>query len=125
MQHLQDYGTFELQTHVRGHGRSERILHAEEQILERDEKELHIIPRRLAAEVGVSQFVVHRTLKKQGHIHTMFKKCKVSSPNFLQCILFTGEAGFTRNAVFYSHNTQIWSDENNSFNISYKKVVAF
>ncbi|KAJ3640322.1 hypothetical protein Zmor_003629 [Zophobas morio] len=31
-------------------------------------------------------------------------------PNFLQCILFTHEAGFTRNAVLYSDNTHIWSD---------------
>ena len=31
-------------------------------------------------------------------------------PNFLQCILFTHEAGFARNAVLYSDNTHIWSD---------------
>ena len=31
--------------------------------------------------------------------------------SFLMCILFTDEAGFTRNAVFNSHNTHIWSDE--------------
>ena len=33
-------------------------------------------------------------------------------PDFLNWILFTDEAGFTRNAVFNSHNTHIWSDEN-------------
>ena len=33
-------------------------------------------------------------------------------PNFLNCILFTDEARFTRNTVFNSHNTHIWSDEN-------------
>ena len=33
-------------------------------------------------------------------------------PKFLNCILFTDEAGFTRNAIFNSHNTHIWSDEN-------------
>ena len=58
VQHFQDHGTFELQTHDRGHSRTERILQAEEQILERVEEEPHIITRRLAAEVGVSQFVV-------------------------------------------------------------------
>ena len=63
----------------------------------------------------------------------MFKKCKVlestdfprrviycewllqkccERPNFLNCILFTDETGFTRNAIFNSHNTHIWSDEN-------------
>ena len=33
--------------------------------MERVEEEPHISTRRLAAEVGVSQFVVHRTLKEQ------------------------------------------------------------
>ena len=32
--------------------------------------------------------------------------------NFLNCILFSHEAEFTRNAVFNSHNTHIWSYEN-------------
>ena len=32
--------------------------------------------------------------------------------NFLNCILFMDEAGFTKKAVFNSHNTHIWSDEN-------------
>ena len=31
--------------------------------------------------------------------------------NFLNCILFTDEAGFTCNAIFNSH-TYIWSDKN-------------
>ena len=33
-------------------------------------------------------------------------------PKFLNCILFTDEAGFTRNAVFNRDNTHIWSNEN-------------
>ena len=33
-------------------------------------------------------------------------------PDFLKCTLFTDEAGFTRNAVFNSHKTYFWSDEN-------------
>ena len=68
------------QTHDRGSDRTERILQPEEQILERHEEERDISTRRLAAEVGVSQFVVHRTLKEQRNIHTMFKKCKVWNP---------------------------------------------
>ena len=31
-------------------------------------------------------------------------------PNFLNCILLH-EEGFTRNAVFNSHNTHIWADK--------------
>ncbi|KAJ3665547.1 hypothetical protein Zmor_001038 [Zophobas morio] len=44
----------------------ERILQSEEQILERVKEEPEIITHRLAAEVEVSQFVVHRTLNEQG-----------------------------------------------------------
>ena len=76
IQHLRDHGTVQPQTHVHDSG---RILQAEEQILERIEEEPDISTRRLAAEVGVSQFVVHRTctLKIKAYIHTTFKKCKL------------------------------------------------
>ncbi|KAJ3651451.1 hypothetical protein Zmor_017494 [Zophobas morio] len=43
--------------------RMQRILQAEEQILQRVEEEPDISTLRLAAEVEVSQFIVHRTLK--------------------------------------------------------------
>ncbi|KAJ3655760.1 hypothetical protein Zmor_014874 [Zophobas morio] len=66
VQHLRDHGTFQPQTHDRGRDRTERILQAEEQISERVEEELDISTRRLAAEVGVLQFVTHCTLKEQG-----------------------------------------------------------
>jgi hypothetical protein len=33
-------------------------------------------------------------------------------PNFLSIVLTTDEAGFTRDGVFNSHNTHIWSEEN-------------
>ena len=49
---------FKPQIHDRGPNSTERILQTEEQILERFEEEPHIITRRLAAEVGVLQFVV-------------------------------------------------------------------
>ena len=81
VQHLRDHGTFNLKlTIVAVIGQTEYLLQSEEQILERAEEKPDISTRRLAAEVEVSQFVVHRTLKEQGHIHTMLKKCKVWSP---------------------------------------------
>ena len=50
-------------------------MQAEEQIFERAEEEPDINTRRLAAELGVSQFVPHRTLKEQGiypyHVQTV------------------------------------------------------
>jgi hypothetical protein len=33
-------------------------------------------------------------------------------PNFLSIVVTTDEAGFTRDGVFNSHNTHIWSEEN-------------
>jgi hypothetical protein len=33
-------------------------------------------------------------------------------PNFVSIVLTTDEAGFTRDGVFNSHNTHIWSEEN-------------
>ena len=54
LQHLRDHGNFKPQTHGRGRDRTERILQAEEQILERVEEEPDISTRRLAAEVGAS-----------------------------------------------------------------------
>ena len=53
-------------THDRGRGRTERILQPEEQILERVEEKPDISTGRVAAEVGILQFVVHCTLKEQG-----------------------------------------------------------
>ena len=94
-------------------------MQAEEQILEHVEE-------KPEAEVGVSQFVVHPTLKEQGlhpyHVQKvqalkytdfprrviycewLLQQCR-ECPNFLNCILFTDEAEFTRNAIFSSHNT--------------------
>ena len=44
----------------------------------------------------------------------LLQQCR-ERPNFLNCIQFTNAAGFTRNAVFNSHDTHIWSDENPHF----------
>ena len=48
----------------------------------------------------------------------LLQQCR-DRPNFLNCILFTDEVGFTRNAVFNTHNTHIsttifvWNLSNN------------
>ena len=76
---------------------------------------------------------MHRALKKQGiypyHVQKvqalepadflrsvincewLLQQCR-ECPNFLNWILFTDEAGFISNAVFNSHNTHVWFDEN-------------
>ena len=53
VQHLRDHGTFTPQTHDLGHDTTEKILQAEEKILERVEEDPDISTRRLAAKVGV------------------------------------------------------------------------
>ena len=61
------------------------MLQTEEQILERVEKEPNINTSRLAAEVGVSQFVVYRTLKEQGlHPHHV-QKVQALAPADFSC----------------------------------------
>ena len=58
VQLLWEHGTLKFQVHDCARDRTERILQAEAQILERVEEEPDISTRRRAAEVGVSQFVV-------------------------------------------------------------------
>ena len=81
VQHLRD--------HNRGVHTTKTILQAEEQILEHVEKELDISTRRLAAEVGVSQFVVHCTIKEQGsHPYHVQEVQALESADFPCCVIY-------------------------------------
>jgi hypothetical protein len=83
--------------------------------------------------MGVSSFTIWRTLHEQGlhpyHIQRVqdlkpedpprriafcqWRLQKIDEePNFLSIVLTTDEAEFTRDGVFNSHNTHIWSEEN-------------
>ena len=89
VQHLQDHGTFKPQTHDRDRDRTERILQAEEQILERVEEEPVISTRRLAAEVGILQFVVHHTLQEQGlHPYNVQKVLALEPADFPRRVMY-------------------------------------
>ena len=68
-----------------------------------------ISTRRLAAEVAVLEPADFP--RRVIYFEWLLEQC-YERPNFLNCILFTDEAGFTHNSVFNSHNTHIWSDEN-------------
>lgn len=133
VQHLRDHGHFQPMAVDRGRTRSQRTLNAEPRILDSVEENPGVSIRRLSAQIGVSEFVVWRTLNEQGlhpyHVQKvqalqpgdelrrqqfcgwLIQKC-AEEPNFLRSILFTDEAGFTRDGVFNVHNTHIWSDEN-------------
>ena len=79
VQHLRDCGRH----------RNERILQAEEQILERVDEDPDINTRRLAAEVGVSQSVVHSTLKEQRlHPYNVQKVQALGPADFLSHIIY-------------------------------------
>lgn len=133
VQHLRDHGTFKPQTQDRGRVRTRRILDVEPQILHTVEAEPGISTRRLAVRHGISQFIAWRTLKEQGlhpyHVQKvqalqpgdparrqvfcrwLLHKAE-EQPNFVNNLLTTDEAGFTRDGVFNMHNTHVWADEN-------------
>jgi hypothetical protein len=65
MHHLRDFGSFDMNKRDLGRQREDRILAAEEEILHEIENQPRTSTRRLANQLGVSQFVVWRTLKEQ------------------------------------------------------------
>lgn len=133
VQHLRDNGEYRPQTINRGRQRTPRVLDAEPEILNIVEENPSISVRRLSYRVGVSPFVVWRTLKEQGlhpyHVQRV-QALKVEDlprrvrfcqwllqkndqdPQFVENLLSTDEATFTRDGIFNSHNTHVWSDEN-------------
>jgi hypothetical protein len=58
VQHLRDFGRFEMNKHHLGRQREDRILVAEEEILHETENEPRTSTRLLANHLGVSKFVV-------------------------------------------------------------------
>jgi hypothetical protein len=83
--------------------------------------------------MGVSSFTIWRTLHEQvlhpyhlqrvQHLKPEDPPRRIAfcqwllqkideEPNFLSIVLTTDEAGFTREGVFSTHNTHIWSEEN-------------
>lgn len=133
VQRLRETGTFRPQTVNRGRQRTARVLDAEPEILNIVEENPSISVRRLSYRVGVSPFIVWRTLKEQGlhpyHLQRVqalkqedlprrVRFCEWllerndQDPQFVENLLSTDEATFTRDGVFNSRNTHIWCDEN-------------
>ncbi|KAJ3662341.1 hypothetical protein Zmor_006695 [Zophobas morio] len=69
VQRLRENGKFQPRFSDRGRERTERTLDAEEEILNVVENDPGISIRRLSYRVGVSPFVVWRTLHEQGNNH--------------------------------------------------------
>lgn len=133
VQRLRDFGCFKPHTQDNGRDQTLRVRNVEEGILNTVYERPETSTRRLAAEYGVSQSTVNRML----HMHSLhpYHVQKVQAllptdrpkriqfcqwilekyyedPQFLSHVIFTDEAGFTREGIFNSHNTHIWSDEN-------------
>lgn len=102
-------------------------------ILRRVEDNPNISTRRLAAELNVSHPLIWRILREQQlypyHIqrvqvlapldydarrifcHWVLRKL-AETPNFAAQVLFSDEAGFSRDGIFNFHNSHVWADEN-------------
>lgn len=131
MQRARDFG--ELQPH-RGHGggrdRQQRILDAEEQVLQIISQDPTRSTREIGRQLGVSNMVVWRALNEDLQHPYHFQRVQALTPedparrvrfcqwilqqselhpNFLNEILFTDECTFTRNGIMNFHNYHHWS----------------
>jgi hypothetical protein len=116
-----------------GAPRRVRDPHVEEQILEDVANNPSNSIRKLAAQNNVTKWAVHETLKEQllypyhiQKVHAMspddypkrlqyanwFLQHHIRNHNFGTSILFTDEAGFTRDGIINSHNLHVWDEEN-------------
>lgn len=116
-----------------GPPRRARDHHVEEQILQDIDDNPSNSIRKIATQNNVTKWVVHETLKEQLLHPYHVQKVHAMSPddyparlqysnwfiqqhnqnlNFSKLILFTDEAGFTRDGIINSHNLHFWADEN-------------
>lgn len=133
VQRLRETGCLKTKNRNGGRPRSARTVEVEEEVLNIVEQDPEISTRKLARRIDTTQANVARILKEQqlhpyhylqvqellprdNEIRVRFceellertRRC----PDFLNKILFTDEATFTRNGVFNSRNTHFWADEN-------------
>lgn len=116
-----------------GPGRHQRILDAEEEVLNLVEEDPSTSTRKISRQVGVSNRIVWRTLREnqlypfhvqrvqalQPEDHPLrlqfcrwFLRKHIEIPNFSSIVLATDEATFTRNGISNCHNSHIWAVEN-------------
>lgn len=132
-QRLRENGSFKIKNVDAGRPRSARTVEIEEQILETVFHQPTISTRRLALRTNTSHASAFRVLKEQQLHPYHFRQVQHLLPedrpsrvdfcellleregmdrHFLNKILFTDEATFTRAGVFNYHNCHFWSDEN-------------
>lgn len=132
-QRLRDHGSFSKSTVDSGRRESVRTPQLEERILDIITRNPGTSTRRIAAAEGVSKCTVWNVLHDQMlypyHVQRVqglqptdyhprrnffqwFLRMDAENPQFLSRILFTDEAGFTKDGIFNFHNTHVWADEN-------------
>lgn len=130
---FREKGTFLHHTIEHSRPRSVRTPNFEENVLNAVAEHPHTSVRRIAAELEVQKSTVHRVLKEQQlhpyhlrRIHELlpqdpnsrlnfcnwFKGKQNEDNNFVNTILMTDEACFTKNGAINLHNLHEWSDEN-------------
>jgi hypothetical protein len=67
---------------------------------------VRVVPLSCSVGASIATKRLHYYISRQEFCEWAIQKC-VDPPNFLRTVLFTDEAGFTRNRVFNSHNTAV------------------
>lgn len=132
-QRLRETGSFEKRSYDTGRQRIACTPQIEDRILNIIVENPETSVRRISTQVGVSSNLVWRTLHEQllypYHIQRVqaltapdyqarrtfcewFLRTAADRPDFADTILFTDEAGFTKNGIFNFHNNHVWCDEN-------------
>lgn len=132
-QRLRENGTFRPNMNDTGRSRTTRTPQAEERVLECVAANPGISTRRIALQEGIPKSttweILHEQLLYPYHIQRvqalkpqdllpraqfcewMQRKCH-QDRFFLNKVLFTDEAGFTREGIVNFHNNHVWAEEN-------------
>lgn len=126
-------GNFGKRSTDAGRGRTVRTAQLEENILNAVGDTPSTSTRKLSAQFNTSKTIVHEILKEQllypYHLQKVHELIPEDFPrrmqfanwllnqqrnnaNFISTILFTDEAGFSKNGIINLHNWHVWADEN-------------
>lgn len=130
---LRETGTFKVNMSDTGRDRSVRSVEFEEQVLNRFEDNPSVSSRVVGSELGCSKNTVWRVLKGENlypyspqKVQALqpedyprrvacarwFLEMDLNNPLFLGNVLFTDEAGFSREGIFNNRTSHVWAAEN-------------
>jgi len=126
---LWETGTFAVNRHSTGQGRSVHMLQFYEDILQHFEKNPSTSTHVVGHAVGVDHYLVWNVVPEQhqqnvqallGHNDYLCRDQRVhwfvhqttKKPNFPAVVWFTDEACFTREGIFNNHNSHVWAEAN-------------